>query len=315
MAALDAGKHVFVEKPLCRTPQELALLREALAVRPAVHLASNLVLRGADLYRWLRNGDRLRRLRRHLRFRRRLSLWPVCTRSRMAGAATPALFGDAGRRNPHDRPAAVAHRPAARQRAGGRQQSGDPRQRSLRRFHRRDADLFVGPGRPDHRQFRLHASSSGMSCASSERAGHFILDDAGPRVLEHRDPPERGMPIAKATPLDAGDDAGTTRACSFLISFAVSPDGAPARNNELDGVLDAVAIAAACDEAAASSKPVNIGLPIERPMRKIPFGKPWITDAERNAVLGVLAGDVLTHGPQAHEFEKSSPRPSAAVTR
>ena len=38
--------------------------------------------------------------------------------------------------------------------------------------------------------------------------------------------------------------------------------------------------------------------------RKIPFGKPWITDAERNAVLGVLAGDVLTHGPQAHEFEK-----------
>ncbi len=39
-------------------------------------------------------------------------------------------------------------------------------------------------------------------------------------------------------------------------------------------------------------------------VRKIQFGKPWITDAERNAVLGVLAGDVLTHGPQAHEFEK-----------
>lgn len=38
--------------------------------------------------------------------------------------------------------------------------------------------------------------------------------------------------------------------------------------------------------------------------RKIAFGKPWITDAERNAVLGVLSGDVLTHGPQAHEFEK-----------
>jgi perosamine synthetase len=38
--------------------------------------------------------------------------------------------------------------------------------------------------------------------------------------------------------------------------------------------------------------------------RKIPFGKPWITEAERNAVLAVLSGDVLTHGPQAHEFEK-----------
>ncbi|MGJ4932267.1 DegT/DnrJ/EryC1/StrS family aminotransferase [Bradyrhizobium sp. HKCCYLS2038] len=39
-------------------------------------------------------------------------------------------------------------------------------------------------------------------------------------------------------------------------------------------------------------------------MRKIPFGKPWITEAERTAVLAVLSGDVLTHGPQAHEFEK-----------
>ncbi|TLG77598.1 DegT/DnrJ/EryC1/StrS family aminotransferase [Methylocystis sp. B8] len=38
--------------------------------------------------------------------------------------------------------------------------------------------------------------------------------------------------------------------------------------------------------------------------RKISFGKPWITKAECSAVLGVLAGDVLTHGPQAHAFEK-----------
>lgn len=38
--------------------------------------------------------------------------------------------------------------------------------------------------------------------------------------------------------------------------------------------------------------------------RKIAFGRPWITEAEREAVLGVLAGDVLTHGPQAHAFEK-----------
>ena len=38
-------------------------------------------------------------------------------------------------------------------------------------------------------------------------------------------------------------------------------------------------------------------------IRKIPFGKPWITEAEREAVLSVLAGDVLTHGPQAHAFE------------
>lgn len=39
-------------------------------------------------------------------------------------------------------------------------------------------------------------------------------------------------------------------------------------------------------------------------VRKISFGKPWITDTERQAVLEVLAGDVLTHGPQSHAFEK-----------
>jgi perosamine synthetase len=38
--------------------------------------------------------------------------------------------------------------------------------------------------------------------------------------------------------------------------------------------------------------------------RNIPFGKPWITDTERQAVLQVLSGDVLTHGPQAHAFEQ-----------
>ena len=40
------------------------------------------------------------------------------------------------------------------------------------------------------------------------------------------------------------------------------------------------------------------------PTRKIPFGKPWITEAERSAALGVLAGDILTHGPQARAFEQ-----------
>jgi dTDP-4-amino-4,6-dideoxygalactose transaminase len=40
------------------------------------------------------------------------------------------------------------------------------------------------------------------------------------------------------------------------------------------------------------------------PPKKIPFGRPWITEAERNAVMEVLAGDVLTHGPKAHAFER-----------
>ena len=53
MAALAAGKHVFCEKPLCRTRGELVAIRDALARTPHLHLASNLVLRAAPLYRWL----------------------------------------------------------------------------------------------------------------------------------------------------------------------------------------------------------------------------------------------------------------------
>ena len=35
----------------------------------------------------------------------------------------------------------------------------------------------------------------------------------------------------------------------------------------------------------------------------IPFGRPYIDDAERAAVMEVLNGHVLTHGPKCHEFE------------
>jgi dTDP-4-amino-4,6-dideoxygalactose transaminase len=40
-------------------------------------------------------------------------------------------------------------------------------------------------------------------------------------------------------------------------------------------------------------------------IREIPFGRPWIEDEERNAVIEVLHGHVLTHGPQCKAFEES----------
>jgi dTDP-4-amino-4,6-dideoxygalactose transaminase len=36
----------------------------------------------------------------------------------------------------------------------------------------------------------------------------------------------------------------------------------------------------------------------------IPFGRPWITDDDRQAVLEVLDGPILTHGPQGKAFEE-----------
>lgn len=38
--------------------------------------------------------------------------------------------------------------------------------------------------------------------------------------------------------------------------------------------------------------------------RMIPFGRPWITEADRAAVMAVLQGHVLTHGPQGQAFEQ-----------
>jgi predicted dehydrogenase len=54
LRALEAGKHVFTEKPMCRSFAELDRIRRALAVRPDLFFGVNLVLRAAPLYQWLR---------------------------------------------------------------------------------------------------------------------------------------------------------------------------------------------------------------------------------------------------------------------
>jgi predicted dehydrogenase len=58
VAALNAGKHVFCEKPLCTSAAELGAIRDALVRAGDRHLACNLVLRSAPLYRWLRDAIR-----------------------------------------------------------------------------------------------------------------------------------------------------------------------------------------------------------------------------------------------------------------
>jgi len=40
-------------------------------------------------------------------------------------------------------------------------------------------------------------------------------------------------------------------------------------------------------------------------LREIPFGRPIINDEEKNAVLNVMSGNILVHGPKAKEFEQS----------
>lgn len=54
--AFDAGKHVFVEKPLCRTAAEVDEISNRWAKAGRPHLRSNLVLRGAPVYAWLKDA-------------------------------------------------------------------------------------------------------------------------------------------------------------------------------------------------------------------------------------------------------------------
>jgi predicted dehydrogenase len=54
--ALENGKHVFVEKPLCLRPEEWHVIRNMLATRPQLRLSSNLILRVSPRFQELRSS-------------------------------------------------------------------------------------------------------------------------------------------------------------------------------------------------------------------------------------------------------------------
>jgi predicted dehydrogenase len=54
IAAIEAGKHVFVEKPLCQTDEEFEAIASALARHPKILLSSNLILRRTPRFQELR---------------------------------------------------------------------------------------------------------------------------------------------------------------------------------------------------------------------------------------------------------------------
>jgi len=56
VAALRARKHVFAEKPLGRSIEELKAIKLAWEAGRGIHLGSNLVLRAAPVYQWIREA-------------------------------------------------------------------------------------------------------------------------------------------------------------------------------------------------------------------------------------------------------------------
>lgn len=60
--ALNSGKHVFAEKPLCLKAEELDEIRATLRRNPGLRLSSNTILRRSPRFTWLRDAIRSGRL-------------------------------------------------------------------------------------------------------------------------------------------------------------------------------------------------------------------------------------------------------------
>lgn len=257
MQSLEAGKHVFVEKPLCRTVAELARIRGALNQNPSLHLASNLVLRGADLYRWLRD--------------------------QIAAGAFGEIYAFDGE---------YLYGRMHKITEGWRGETEDYSVMLGGGIHMIDLMLWLTGQRP----VSVHAmgnricsrgtsfqyndyTSATMAFASGmvgritanfgcvHRHQHvlrifgtlktFVLDDAGPRLMTSRDPVTPGGEVVPPESITLA--AKPAHKGALIPAFVDSiVRGLPSRTTELDATLDAIAIAAACDEAVSAQSQIQI---------------------------------------------------------
>lgn len=246
-AALAAGKHVFVEKPMCRTTDELReISRLWTGAGRKLRLGSNLALRAAPLYRWLKDaiargdlgelfaidGDYL-----YGRLHKITDGWrkEVGDYSVMLGGGIHLLdmmLWLTGRR------------PVSVTAAGNRISSRDTgfRYDDFRTATLRFEDGMVGRitanfgcVHPHHHVLRVFGT-----------AATFIYDDAGARLHESRDPASKPRAIdAAPLPASKGDLIP-----GFVESIANDTDF----TYETQTVFDGISVAIACDRAAASGK-------------------------------------------------------------
>ena len=257
MRALSSSKHVFVEKPMCRTADELSQIRKALASRPALHLGSNLVLRGADLFRWLRqeiaagnfgeiyafDGDYL-----YGRLHKITEGWrrEVDNYSVMLGGGIhmiDLMLWLTGQRPVSVR--AVGNRISTR---GTDFSHDDFRAATLTFASGMIGRITANFGCVHHHQHVVRIFGTRKT---------FVLDDAGARVMSARDPLERGLPVPKpeSLPLAAKPAHKGALIPAFVESIVAK---APQRTADLAATLDGMAVALACDAAAQTSTSIQI---------------------------------------------------------
>lgn len=247
VAALEAGKHVFVEKPLCRTLDELrrihALWKDA---GGRLRLGSNLILRAAPLYGWLKqrlaagafgelyalDGDYL-----YGRIHKVTEGWrrEVADYSVIQGGGIHLLdlmLWLTGRR-----PLAVTAAGNRISTAGTAFRYNDYCAATLQFDGGMIARLSANYGCVHRHQHLLRLYGTQAT---------FIYDDAGARLHESRDPavPARGL-TESPLPASKGDLIP-----GFIASIVDNSDYAA----ETQSVFDGICVAIACDRAAASGQ-------------------------------------------------------------
>lgn len=257
MRALSAGKHVFVEKPLCRTGDELAQIKRAMDAHPSLHLASNMVLRGADLYRWLReeisagafgeiyafDGDYL-----YGRLHKITEGWRHETDdySVMLGGGIhmiDLMLWLTGQRP--ESVQAVGNRICTRDTAF---QYDD--------FTAATMTFKSGMvGRVTANFGCMHQHQHVVRVFGTRKT--FVLDDAGARLMTARDPVKPGLSVAPVEPVSLATKPAHKGVLipAFIEGIVMNKRRDTA---DLSASFDAIAIAAACDRAVESSSPVQL---------------------------------------------------------
>ncbi len=257
MRSLAAGKHVFVEKPLCRTADELERIRAALDANASLHLASNLVLRGADLYRWLRDeiaagafgeiyafdGDYL-----YGRLHKITEGWRGDTDdySVMLGGGIHMIDLMLW---------LTGQRPVSVQAVG----NGICTRGSDFQYDDFTAATMIFEsgmiGRITANFGCVHRHQHVVRVFGTRKT--FILDDAGPRLMTARDPLAPGLPTAPVVPIALATKPAHKGALIPAFIDGIVLNKSP-RTADLGATLDAIAIATACDLAVSTSSPVQI---------------------------------------------------------
>lgn len=251
VAALAAGKHVFVEKPLCRTSAELAEIKSLWAgAHGKLQLGSNLILRTAPLYSWLRaavdegdfgevyafDGDYL-----YGRLHKVTEGWrkDVQDYSVMQGGGIHLI--DLLLWISRQRPRSVV---AAGNRICSRE-SGFRYDDFCAATLRFDSGMVA---RVTANYGCVHRHHHVMRVFGTRRT--LIYDDAGARMHYTREPSFTAVPIAHAPlPAAKGD---------LIPGFIAAVLGRAAEGVDAQGFFDGVSVAIACDRAAASGQIENV---------------------------------------------------------